>query len=203
VAGLLLALWTSQLLNLFNPLPPSIPIRFDLSPDGRVLAFALALSLLTGLLVGLAPALQVSRPDPVTVLKDESGSLAGGPHRSRLRGAFVISQVAMSLILLIGTGLFLRSLRNARGIEPGFMPENALAMDFDLQSRAYSQEEGERFYGEVIRRVAALPGVHSATFADLAPLDLATQRTGVLIEGQEPGPGMGALLVSFNRIDLT
>jgi putative ABC transport system permease protein len=200
LAGVLLAVWTSQLMNLFNPLPPSIPIRFDLSPDARVLGFTLGLSLLSGLMVGVAPAFQATRSDPAPALKDESGSLAGGPHRSRLRGVFVISQVAMSVILLIGAGLFLRSLRKARGIEPGFEPENALAIDIDLQSRAYSREQAERFYGEAIRRIAALPGVLSATVADLAPLDLATQTTGVVIEGQEPGPGRGSLLVSFNRI---
>jgi len=202
-AGILLAVWTSPLLYLFNPLPPSIPIRFDLGPDGRVLVFAFALSLLTGVLVGLAPAVQAMRADPAPALKDESGSLAGGRHRSRLRSAFVIMQVATSVILLVSAGLFLRSLRNARGIEPGFEPENALAMDIDLEPRGYSPEQGERFYGETIRLVAALPGVRSATVANLAPLDLATPRTAVLIDGHEPGPEEGNLLVSFNRIGLS
>jgi predicted permease len=202
-AGILVAVWTSPLLYRFNPLPPSIPIRFDLALDGRVLGFAWALSLLTGLLVGLAPALKAMRADPAPALRDESGGLTGGTHRSRLRSAFVVLQVATSVVLLVGAGLFMKSLRHARGIDPGFDPGNALAIDIDLQARGYGPEAGERFYQETLRRVAALPGVVSTTYADLAPLDLATPTTPVVIESGETAPGRGDQALSFNQIGVS
>ena len=198
-AGFFVGQVTSQLLLQFNPLPDSIPIRFDLNPDARIFMFSLILTIVTGVLLGLAPALQASRPELVPALKADS-SLWGGGHKSRLRDAFVIAQVALSLVLLIGAGLFLRSLRNARGLELGFDPQNSLAMDIDLNPFGWADEKGEQYYQEMTRRVRELPGVRSASLANLAPLDLANPRIGVAIDGHESPSGKDPLQVSLNFV---
>jgi predicted permease len=199
VAGTLLGIWSASLLTRFNPLPATIPLRFDLSPDIRVLGFALCASLLTGLILGLIPAVQASRANVASDLKEGGGSL-GSLHKSRLRNAFVISQVAVSMVLLIGAGLFLRSLWQTRAINIGFDPNNAVALDVDLKPRGFSEERGQRFYREMLRRMTALPEVRSATLSDLAPLDTATPFSEILIEGQEPLAGEHGIRVSFNRV---
>jgi putative ABC transport system permease protein len=199
--GILIATWVSALLMRFNPIP-FVPLRFDLSVDSRVLLFTLLISLLIGLLLGLAPALQASKPDLVPALKDDSGTVCGSQRRSRLFSMFVIAQVAMSLALLFSAGLFLQSLRNASSLDPGFDPKNALAMDIDLDSKGLSNEQGLQFYRSLVERIRSLPEARSVTLANLAPLDIATQKRGVIIEGHEPPPGQPALRLSFNRVDI-
>ena len=199
-AGLAVGQAICQLLMQFNPFPDSIPIRFDLSPDARVFGFALGISLITGVLLGLAPALQASRPELVPALKDDSALLGCGSHKSRLRDAFVVTQVALSLVLLIGAGLFLRSLGNARNLDLGFDPQNSLAMDFELKPLGWTDDEGERFYQEMVRRVGTLPGVRSVALANLAPLDLATPRISAAIEGHETPSGKDPMQVSLNFV---
>ncbi len=197
--GLLAAFWATDLLKAFNPVP-SVPLEFDLSLDYRVLGFTLAVSLISGLMLGIAPALRASRANLADVLKGEAGSTTIDARRSRLRGALVITQVATSLVLLLAAALFLQSLKAAQSIDPGFEPRGALAMDIDLEPRGFSQEQSERFYRELIERVKTSAGVSSASFADLAPLDTATSRRAVTIEGHEPPADAPAIQVSFNTI---
>jgi predicted permease len=198
-AGLLAAFWATDLLKAFDPIP-TVPLQFDLSLDYRVLGFALAASLASGLILGIAPALRASKANLADVLKGEAGSTTNDARRSRLRGALVISQVAISLVLMLAAALFLQSLRAAQSIDAGFEPRGALAMDIDLEPRGFSQEQSERFYRELIERVTASPGVTSASFSNLAPLDTATPRRAVAIEGHEPPAGTPALQISFNTI---
>ncbi|HEX5736632.1 MAG TPA: ABC transporter permease [Blastocatellia bacterium] len=194
-AGLLISLWAGNLLHNFNPLP-SFPIQFDLSADARVIAFVFAASLVTGVALGIIPALRGTRPDLLATLKDETSSVGSGSSKSRLRNVFVVAQISLSLVLLIGATLLVRSLQNSQAIDPGFRPENAFAMDFDLDLKGFSEEKGREFYARMIERVSAVPGVEAAAIADRAPLDISTTTTGVLIEGYEPPAGKTAIPIS-------
>ncbi len=186
--GLVLAFWTTGLLLAFKP-PIPLPIALDFSVDARVLVFTLLLSILTGIFFGLAPALHAARPDLVPALKDESGAAAGGFSKSRLRSAFVVAQVALSLLLLIAAGLFLRSLRNAHAIDPGFDPSNVLLMSVDLRLQGYSQTGAKEFCNRLLERVRSLPGVASASLAASTPLSLVGSRRGTFVEGYNRRPG--------------
>jgi predicted permease len=188
VLGLVLASWTTRLLASFQP-PLSVSLAFDLSVDGRVLAFAVLLALATGILFGLVPALRATRPDLVQVLKEEGGGAGGGYHRSILRNGLVILQTAMSLMLLVGAGLSLRSMGNAYAIDPGFHPDNVLLLSMDLKSQGYTPERGKVFYRELQERVEQLPGVEAVSVTDRLPLGLDWQRRSMTAEGQQPAPG--------------
>ena len=187
-AGLLLALWGANLLMAFKP-PVQVPIEIDLRLDWRVLGFTLGVSLLTGILFGLAPALAASRPDLVASLKDQAGESVVGRGRGRLRGALVIVQVALSLLLLICSGLFLRSLRNASSINPGFDADNLLVMSMDLQLQGYKEASGTIFSQQLLDRVRGLPGIESASLTDSLPLGLGGARRGITIESYTAQPG--------------
>ena len=123
-AGALGAAWTADVLSTFRP-PLPVPVVLDLALDLRVLAFAIFVSIATGVLFGLAPALAATRMDVVSALKDDGAGTGAGPQRSRLRSVLVVGQVSVALLLLVGSGLFVRSLRNAHTIDPGFEPGRA------------------------------------------------------------------------------
>ncbi len=185
LASLLFATWTARLIAGFRP-PIPIPVALELGVDLRVLAFTLLLAVLTGVLCGLAPALQASRPDLVPALKDEAAALGRGYRRFGLRNILVVGQVAVSTLLLIGAGLFIRSLMNAQAIDPGFTLRHGVAAT--LMPRlggAYSEAEAELLYRDLLERARALPGVSSAAVAEFLPLGLAISNKGVWIEGQE------------------
>jgi predicted permease len=202
IAGLLLANWMTGLLAQFNPLPATIPLRFDFSADARVYLFIAAVSILAGVLLGLAPGAHSSRADLATGLKEESAGAVGGRKGSRLRNTLVVAQLALSLVLLTGATLFLRSLQNAQRMDLGFEPRNAIALDIELKSAGFDEQSAQHFYRQLQQRVEAMPGVQSATLVNLAPLDLATPRADVHIDGHEPPPGQTALKISFNRVGL-
>ncbi|MBS1791422.1 MAG: ABC transporter permease [Acidobacteria bacterium] len=183
--GLLLAVWGADLLMAFKP-PVPIPIELNLPLDWRVLGFLAGLSLLTGIVFGLAPALAASRPEVVGALKDEGG---GSGSRGRLRGALVVMQVAVSLLLLICAGLFLRSLQNASSIDPGFNADNLLAMSMDLQLQGYDEPRGNQFSEQLLERVRAVPGIVGASLTNSLPLGLGGGRSGITIEGYSTQQG--------------
>jgi len=187
-AGLPLTWWGADLLMTFKP-PLPIPVEFDLQADWRVFGFMFGLSLLTGIVFGLTPALASSRPDVIASLKDETGAANTGGRRGRLRGALVVTQVALSLMLLVCAGLFLRSLRNASSIDPGFVADNLLALSMDLQLQGYDETKGRNFTDQLLERVRALPGVVSASLTDQLPLGFGGSRRGMTIEGYTAQPG--------------
>jgi predicted permease len=188
-AGLLLAGWGADLLMTFKP-PLPVPVEIDLQGDWRVFGFMSGLSLLTGIVFGLTPALAASRPDVVASLKDETGAAGTGGRRGRLRGSLVVVQVALSLMLLICAGLFLRSLRNATSIDPGFDADNLLALSMDLQLQGYDETKGRNFADQLLDRVRSLPGVVSTSLTDQLPLGLeGGARRGMTIEGYTAQPG--------------
>ncbi len=169
-AGFLLAALAAAAISRFQ-LPLPIPIVFDFNVDLRVLLFTAGLSVLTGVLFGLAPALRATRPDLVEALKNEAPVL-GRLHRFSLRNALVVVQVALSLVLLVGAGLFLRSLGNASSIDIGMKPDNVLLMAVDPKLHQYSREKTQQFIQQLRERVSALPGVRSVSFVDNIPLSL-------------------------------
>ena len=181
LGGLLLASWINALVSSMK-LPTDIAFVIDLRLDWRVLAFAFLVSLFTGIAFGLLPALQASRPDLVPALKDEKSM--GGFRRSRLRNALVIVQVALSLVLLVCAALVVRSLQVAQKTRPGFTPENAVTLSFDLGLQGYSEEKGRAFQKRILERAATLPGVRSVALVSTLPLSLDYSNTTIYVEGQ-------------------
>lgn len=181
LGGLLIAMWLNALVSSMK-LPTDLAFVIDLRLDWRVLTFGFVVSLITGISFGLLPALQSSRPDLVPGLKDEKSM--GGFHRSRLRNALVVAQVALSLVLLVCAGLVVRSLQVAQKTRPGFNPENAVALSFDLGLQGYSEEKGRALQKQILERAPSLPGVRSAALVGTLPLSLDYSSTTIYVEGQ-------------------
>lgn len=198
-AGLLLAVWIQRLIAAFQI--PFLPDSLDLDMDGRVLAFTLGLSILTGFLFGLIPALQSSRPSLVPALKQGGDPGAGAPgRRIGLRQLLIVAQVSLSLVALIAASLFLISLANAQKIDPGFQAGRLLAVSFNLDNVGYDLARGQQFLRQAVERAEALPGVRSAALAE----NLALYGTGLFrtatIEGREAGEGR--VIAQTNSVDL-
>jgi putative ABC transport system permease protein len=188
--GLLLSWWLVELIVSLNP--GNIPRLDEISLDGRVLAFTLLLSLGSGLIFGLAPALSISKIDLNEALKDASKASVSG-HQSNLRRAFVIAEIALSLALLVGAGLMVKSFVRLGRVELGFNPENVLTMRVALPSNRYVEPPRQTaFYQQVVERVRALPGAQSASLISDPPVSGSTglwQNT-FHIEGKPlPPPG--------------
>ena len=177
--GLLLALWANQLLISYLQNTPLASLELGL--DWRVLAFTLGVSVITGIVFGLAPALQASRLDIVMALKSEDAQRAGS-RRSRLRAAFVTAQVTLSVVLLVSAGLFIRSLQSANTIDPGFRVERALTVPINLGLLRYKESEGETFYRNLLTRVEAQPGVERASLVRFAQLGFSFAQFQVFAE---------------------
>ncbi len=169
--GFVVAFFAARAISSFR-LPIPIPIAFDLTPDHRVLAFTAALAVFTGILFGLAPALAASRPDLVSTLKN-AGPGFGRFRRFGLRNLLVSVQVTLSAVLLIGAGLFLRSLQSAASMDLGIRPENVLMMAVDPKTNGYSEERVREFLRQLETRVTALPGARSMAAVNILPLSLA------------------------------
>jgi predicted permease len=197
-AGLFLALWLNDLLLAIVPAEyMGFPLNLDLALDARVLAFTFIVSALTGMIFGLAPALQASKPDIVGVLKD-SGAAGRGSTQARLRSVLVVGQIALSLVLMIGAGLFVRTLRNARAINPGFDPQHVLTARIDVGRQSYSKQQGRLFYQQLIERIESSPGVQAASLGIAVPLSGGSWRTRIRLEGR---PADGPMLpVDFNSV---
>jgi predicted permease len=179
--GLLLAYWLVSLAVALKP-PVDVPLLIDLHVDYRVLLFTCLISLATGLLFGLLPALQATKVDLLTALKDETPGV--GTRRSWLKNGLIVLQVALSLVLLVSGALMLRALQRAQTLNLGFNPQNAVELSFDLRLQGYDKGRGMEFQRQLLERVRALPGVQSAGIVDLAPVDLHFTRTLLFIEGQ-------------------
>jgi predicted permease len=173
--GILLAYWGRKLL--VSLLPPGLAGRLDLSLDGRVLFYTFALSLVATMLFGLVPALEASKADHIAALKDRTGAPSGRVRWYGLRGALVMIQVALSLIALVGAGLFIHSLSNAQKIDPGFEVQHAMVMFLNLGAEHYAQPQAEQFYKDVVERIRQLPMVDDASVADTPPFSGGLART--------------------------
>ncbi len=188
VGGVVLAYWVTSLISAFQP-PLPVSVTLDLGLDGRVLAFAAALSLTSGVAFGLLPALQASRPSLVPALKDEDGSDGAGRRWLSFRSLLVVGQVAVSLVLVVGAGLFLRTLQGANEIDVGFDPDDVAVMTVNLSPLGLSPEAGLAFYRDLSERLNSVGGVEAVGLARLVPLSLFSSRRSVTVEGYEPRPG--------------
>jgi len=203
LGGILLAFWGRQIL--WSLRPPSLPVNaIELHFDPKVLLFTAATTLATGLIFGLAPALRGSKPDVNEVLKT-GGRGAPGSSGTALRGALVISQIALTVIALAGAGLFIRSMKNAQQIDPGFETNKLFSFGMDMASLRWSSERGLAFQNAVLNRMRAMPGIEAAALASSAPFSAGVSRT-ILKQGQESeahprGTGMAVNHVSPGYFD--
>jgi predicted permease len=187
VLGTLLAMWATSALGAFH-VPAPVPLDLRLSVDWRVLAYTFALSVSAGLLFGVVPAWIASRPILASALKGED-VLARPGRRITLRSVLVVAQIAMCIVLLCVTGLFLRSLETATGIDVGFRSRGVLMVSVDPRVHGYTPEQTNRFLDQLRERVAAIPGVQSAAATDSAPLSGGNRSDGFEVEGKSNKEG--------------
>ncbi|MDX6498756.1 MAG: hypothetical protein QOG23_2016 [Blastocatellia bacterium] len=188
--GFLLAVWGSSLL--VSLIPEDVPRIHEVSVDTRILAFTLLVSFVTGVVFGLAPALQASKLDLNASLKEGLRGTTAGWRENRLRGLLVISEIAMAVVLLVGATLLIKSFVRLLDVRPGFNPTNVLTMDVQLPdlppSRYAKADEQTFFFQQLVDRIKALPGVEGAAGVVTLPLTGAFESTDVIIEGPAPLP---------------
>jgi predicted permease len=185
--GLLIAIWGVDLLVKLNQ--HNIPRAREVSVDARILIFTFGLSLLTGILFGLVPAIQASKTELTEVLK-EGGRTSGGAHRTRFRSALVVSEIALALVLLVGAGLMVKSFARLVQVDPGFQTKNILTMQVSLpfvENR--KPPEVSAFYRQVVERVRNLPGTESVSTVSILPLSGGVNSGFFAIEGRDVAEG--------------
>jgi len=190
--GVVFAQWSVALLVRFLPTNMSvgdsmIPLSIDVQMNSRVLGFALAVTVVTGILFGLAPAIQSTRPDVAGTLKDEGASLSAGPRRLDLGRVLVVSQVTLSLLLLIGAGLFLRSLRNISSVDAGVNTENVVQASMNPDLSGYPPAQISNFYRQLHDRLENLSGVQSVATTAYSLFSGTLNGAGLLVPGR-PAP---------------
>ena len=193
--GLAFAYWGADLIQATVP-PVPYPISINSTPDAYVLKWMLVVSVLTGLVFGLAPALLSSRTDLVAVIKGMTVSPSHSRRRVNLRGVLVVAQVTISIIVLICAGLFIRSLRQAQQTDPGFKTENLVTMMINPSLLAYDEKETtRRFFPELLRRIQGQPGVRAAALTNEMPLMVGNLSRGPIVkEGEaDPPPNQGII----------
>jgi macrolide transport system ATP-binding/permease protein len=199
LASFAVAWWARALLVAHRP-PFLQNVSIELSFDANVMAFTIGLAILTSVLFGLAPAIRASRPDLAMELKERVG-IEGGARGFNLRNGLVVAEVTLSLVALIGAGLFVASLVNAQRTDVGYDVENSGVLAFNIGAQGYTQQRGEQFYRDVVERVKALPGVQSASVAEVLPLLGGGLARSVFPEGQEQAQGRSGVLVAVDSID--
>ncbi|MCI0490971.1 MAG: ABC transporter permease [Blastocatellia bacterium] len=184
VGGLLIGMWMMD--GLLALAPQDIPQLSQVELDSSVMAFTFGISVLTGVLFGMLPALHASRADLHSVLK-EGGRTTAGSGREKTRGGLLVAEVSLALVLLVGAGLMLRTVFQLTRVDPGFNAENLLTMQFSLPGNTYNAERRRVFYGECLSRVGALPGVRAAALTLSLPID-GSNWSSVFITGDKPVP---------------
>jgi putative ABC transport system permease protein len=193
--GLMLAVWGTSLVSsagsAINPMFSNIQL------DMRCLVFTLGISVVTGLIFGLAPALQISKPNLAESLKESGRSSGAGSSRNRLRSVLVVSEIALTLVLLVCAGLLIRTVMQLRNVDTGFNTQNVLAMNIGLPGVKYPKPENRiAFYKQVSERIAALPGVKAAGITSVLPLSANFDGRGILVE-DHPKPAGEAISVDL------
>jgi predicted permease len=187
IVALIVTYWTASILGTFLP-SVSLPIDINGHVDLTVMLVTFGASLATAIVSGILPAFRASALAPIAALKDEGLNASASIHKSRLTSALVSAQIALSLVLLVCAGLFVRSLNKSQASDPGFDPNNVYLASFDLDPMGYSDTKGIEFERDVLSRVRALPGVRSAALADFSPLSFTLHTRGVMPEGYVPQP---------------
>jgi predicted permease len=189
LAGLALAFWADQALVALYLGADTSGLNISTAPDMRVLLFTLGIALLMGVAFGFAPALESAKLDLNSTLKDAAGS-AVRSGRNRLRQSLVIAQVAFSVVLLVGAGLFLRTLANLRGVSPGFRAERLVGFELNPWLSGYTAEQSKDFYQRLTENLRSIPGVQSVGLAAVRIMDGSEWDSGLTVEGYSPSrPG--------------
>jgi predicted permease len=199
LTGLLFAYWTKDLVRWFIP-PAPLPIELNPTLNGVVLLFATGVTAATAIIFGLVPALQGSASSVMSALKESATSVTATPRRGRLRKALVVAQVALSLVLLVSAGLFLRTLANAQSIDPGFSTRNGVLAAIDLLPAGYDAPRGRAFQQLVLSRVREMPGVEAASLTQRMPLGFGGGSDMVVsIDGYSPSPNE-EMMAYYSRV---
>jgi predicted permease len=199
--GIMVAYWCRNALVLLSPTRiPGITIDYPGQLDWRVLALSVAVCIGSTMLFALVPAIQASHVDLSGALKSEGGGVLGGSSRSRLRSVLVFVQVALSFVLIAGTGLLLRSLVQMQNSDPGFSTRNVVVSAADLLSAGYKPDRAKIFYEQLLERTRALPGVQSAALARVRPFSYSVYSSAPLeIEGYQP-PRNEQVAADYNQV---
>ena len=197
LAGIALGYWGSSALGHVS-LGTDLPVHLDFQFDWRVFEFAFVAALLTGIIIGIVPAIRASRGNLAQILHEGGRGLVGGRHR--VRNALVVAQVAGSLMLLIIAGLFTRSLGEAQRTNLGFDPNHLVNFFMDPNEIGYNEAQGREFYKTLLARVRALPGVTSASTANSIPLGYVNNGDAVIVEGYELPAGQPTPVLVYNTI---
>ena len=190
LAGLAVAFWADRaLMKIYLP-SDSGGMNISSAPDLRILLFNLAVTVLTGVIFGLVPAFQTTKPNIAGTLKDQAGAVVGGGGHHRLRKGLVVAQVTLSLLLLVGAGLFVRSLANLRDLGPGFSAEKLVGFQIDPSLNGYTIERMKVFYPQLSDALSSIPGVKSVSLASVHILEDNEWDSGTSVEGFTPAkPG--------------
>jgi predicted permease len=198
VLGVVVAFWSADFLVALSPI--SFPSFVKLTLDSRVLGFSLLISVLTGVLFGLAPALHAAKPMLNEALKDSGRGNSGGLGRSRLLGSLVVAEIALAVVLLVGAGLMIRSLQRLQAINPGFYSERLLTMRFSLPPQKYPREHIGVFNQQLRERLQALPGVQAAALTSDLPLSGDTSAGPIELEGKSAAPADSEIRMYRHRV---
>ena len=199
-AGVGLAVWLLDLL-LTADLPLPTPVTLDLRPDGKVLAFTFGVSVVAGALLGLVPALQSTRPDVAGALRSESAA-GGQPGQLRWRNALVVAQLTISLVLLVGAGLFLRSFQRVQSVDPGFGREPTALMTFLTPATRFAPDEARVYTRRLLDRFRALPGVEAVgAISNLHLNPLSQSSSDFKVDGFEPPTDHGAFIADRVEVE--
>jgi putative ABC transport system permease protein len=200
VAGSVLAVWLADLIVGAVRPPGGHRLNIDVGLDGRVLGYTFLLSVITGIACGLAPALRSSRQNLASAMKDEWNAFGQRLSRSRLRSMLVVTQVAVSLFLLVGAGLLVRALAKAQDVTPGFNLAGVQVVSADLQLHGYDSAHAAAFQRDLAARLQALPGVKRVALARTEPLGSSFAATGFATQGQQPAASGRPAIINFNTV---
>ena len=192
IAGLGIAAWCAAFIRSIE-IASDLPLKLDARIDLRVALFAFTVGLMSGVLAGLLPAIRGTRADLNTVLKNTE--LRSAKSRGRMRQGLVVAQVAVALVMLVMSGLFLKSIQAARDSDPGFRVDNVLTMGLDPRIARYDLQQTRIFYRQLLERVRALPGVRSAGLGQHIPLGVSSSTTEIAIDGYEAAPNEQTLTI--------
>jgi predicted permease len=198
--GILFASWGAYSLAAFLSSNTPSPLVIDVTPDAHVLTFTAVVATLTGIVFGLAPAFRGSRVDVTPTLKQTAGSISNASHgssrRFRLSSSLVVAQVALSVLILVGSGLLVRTLMNLKSVDPGFDTHNVLLFGVDPTLPGYKPERIHNLYKDLQTQLAAIPGVISVSYSRLALLDGSLSSSGINIEGQASDSNASSQILS-------
>jgi predicted permease len=185
--AMMVTTWSAGVLGRFLP-PSNLPLYLNVRADRAVVLATLVISLLTGLVFGILPALQSSKLSPLTVLKEETTGASGGLRRAWLSSSLVVVQLAVSMLLLVSAGLFIRTFEKERGFDVGFNPDHVLLTSYELFPQGYNEAKGQEFNRKLLAKLEALPGVQAVTLSNWIPLGFYYRSDPIQLEGYTAQP---------------